>query len=56
MSDKTKIYDGAKVIGDIVIGDDVRIGANAVVTKDVPCGMTVVGYNKMFVAGMELVN
>ena len=44
---------GAKVIGDIVIGDDVRIGANAVVTKDVPAGMTVVGYNKMFVAESE---
>ncbi len=39
---------GAKLIGDICIGDDVRIGANAVVTKNVPPGMTVVGYNRMF--------
>ncbi len=39
---------GAKLIGDICIGDDVRIGANAVVTKDVSPGMTVVGYNRMF--------
>lgn len=39
---------GAKLIGDICIGDDVRIGANAVVTKDVPSGTTVVGYNKVF--------
>ena len=34
---------GAKVIGGIRIGSDVRIGANAVVTKDVPDGATVVG-------------
>lgn len=39
---------GAKLIGDICIGDDVRIGANAVVTKDVSSGTTVVGYNKVF--------
>lgn len=38
---------GAKIIGDISLGDDVRVGANAVVTKDVPAGMTVVGYNKI---------
>lgn len=38
---------GAKIIGDVVIGDDVRIGANAVVTKSIPAGMTVVGYNKI---------
>lgn len=34
---------GAKVIGDITIGDDVIIGANAVVTKDVPSHSMVVG-------------
>lgn len=38
---------GAKIIGDIEIGDDVRIGANAVVTKSIPAGKTVVGYNKI---------
>ena len=38
---------GAKIIGNITIGDDVRIGANAVVTKNVPAGMTVVGFNKI---------
>ncbi len=38
---------GAKIIGNITIGDDVRVGANAVVTKNVPKGMTVVGYNRM---------
>lgn len=44
---------GAKVIGKITIGDDVRIGANAVVTKDVPQGKTVVGYNKLIDATPE---
>lgn len=34
---------GAKVIGGITIGDDVIIGANAVVTKDVPPHSMVVG-------------
>ena len=34
---------GAKVIGGVRIGSHVRIGANAVVTSDVPDGATVVG-------------
>lgn len=34
---------GAKVLGDISIGDNVIIGANAVVTKNVPSNCTVVG-------------
>ncbi|MBC7809392.1 MAG: serine O-acetyltransferase [Akkermansiaceae bacterium] len=34
---------GAKVIGAILVGDNARIGANAVVTKDVPPEATVVG-------------
>lgn len=34
---------GAKVIGGISIGDNVKIGANAVVVKDVPSNVTVVG-------------
>jgi serine O-acetyltransferase len=34
---------GAKVIGDITIGDYSRIGANAVVLDDVPAHATVVG-------------
>lgn len=34
---------GAKVIGGITIGDGVIIGANTVVTKDVPAHMRVVG-------------
>ena len=34
---------GAKIIGNITIGDDVDIGANAVVLKDVPANSIVVG-------------
>lgn len=34
---------GAKVLGNITIGDDVNIGANAVVVRDVPSDSTVVG-------------
>lgn len=38
-----EICAGAKVIGPIHIGDDVIIGANAVVTKDIPSHSMVVG-------------
>lgn len=34
---------GAKVLGPVEVGDDARIGANAVVVHDVPAGATVVG-------------
>lgn len=34
---------GAKVLGNIVVGDNSYIGANAVVIKDVPANSTVVG-------------
>ncbi len=34
---------GAKIIGGIVIGDNVKVGANAVVVKNVPENVTVVG-------------
>lgn len=34
---------GAKILGDILIGDDSRIGANAVVVRDVPPNSVVVG-------------
>lgn len=34
---------GCVLIGDIEIGDGAKIGANAVVTKSVPAGCTVVG-------------
>ena len=34
---------GAKILGDILIGDGARVGANAVVVKNVAPGQTVVG-------------
>eukprot|EP00752_Nemacystus_decipiens_P011652 g10342.t1 len=34
---------GAKILGNIVIGDDVLVGANSVVTKHVPANHTAVG-------------
>ncbi|TCS05358.1 serine acetyltransferase [Rhizobium sp. BK418] len=43
IGDGVKIRAGAKVIGKITVGDDVAIGANAVVVKDVPPHCTVAG-------------
>ena len=34
---------GAKILGPITLGDGARVGSNAVVTKDIPAGSTVVG-------------
>lgn len=43
IGDNVTVYAGAKVLGNIRIGDNCVIGANAVVTKDVPDNCTVVG-------------
>jgi serine O-acetyltransferase len=40
---------GAKLIGNITIGDDCRVGANAVVTKSMPSGTVAVGVNAKLV-------
>ena len=37
------IGSGARIIGGVTVGNNVRIGANAVVVKDVPDNATVVG-------------
>lgn len=34
---------GAKILGSVVVGDGARVGANAVVVRDVPANSTVVG-------------
>ena len=34
---------GARVLGDIEVGDDVQIGANSVVVKPVPAGAVATG-------------
>lgn len=47
LGDNVYVGCGAKIIGPISIGDNVRIGANAVVTKDVPSDSTVVGFNRI---------
>ncbi len=41
---------GAKILGGIVIGDRARIGANAVVLRDVPAGATAVGIPAQVIA------
>ncbi len=43
IGDNVSIYSGAKVLGNITIGNGAIIGANAVVVKDVPENCTVVG-------------
>ncbi len=43
LGDNVFIGAGAKVIGAVTIGSDVKIGANAVVLKDLPDGATAVG-------------
>ncbi len=51
LGDNVYIGVGAKVLGPIRIGNDVKIGANAVVVKDLPDAVTAIGvpaqiYNK----------
>mgnify|MGYP001267637452 CR=1 FL=1 len=43
LGDKVLVGAGAKVLGNIELGDNVRVGANSVVVKDVPACCTVVG-------------
>ena len=44
IGNQVRICSGAKVIGKIRIGNNVTIGANAVVHKDLPDGVTAVAY------------
>jgi len=43
LGNRVMIGAGAKVLGPIQLGDDVQVGANAVVTHDVPAGGVAVG-------------
>jgi len=43
----TKISAGAKLIGNITIGQNCIVGANAVITKSVPDNTVVYGFNNM---------
>lgn len=40
---KVNVGAGAKIFGKVTIGDNVNIGANAVVLQDIPEGATAVG-------------
>ena len=44
---------GCKVLGQVVVGRGATIGANAVVTKDVPPGAVVVGANRILEGHMS---
>lgn len=43
----TIICAGAKILGNVNIGENCIVGANAVVTKDIPDNSVVVGFNKV---------
>ena len=43
LADKVIVGSGAQVLGPITVGEGARVGANAVVTKDIPAGVTAVG-------------
>jgi len=44
---------GCKVLGQVVVGKGATVGANAVVTKDVPPGAVVVGANRILEGHMS---
>ncbi len=43
VGDRVTIGSGARVLGDVNLGEDSQIGANSVVTRDVPAGAVAVG-------------
>jgi serine O-acetyltransferase len=45
IGDRVTLGAGAKLIGNITIGNDCAVGANAVVTKSMPPGTVAVGFN-----------
>jgi serine O-acetyltransferase len=44
IGDRVMVGAGASILGAITVGSDVKIGANAVVVRDVPQGETVIGH------------
>ena len=46
---------GAQILGGIIVGENARVGANAVVVKDVPAGTTVVGIPAQATGGRDTV-
>ena len=47
LGNRVTVGAGAKIIGAITIGDDAKIGSNAVVTRDVSPGQVIVGENRV---------
>lgn len=47
IGEQVMIYAGAKILGHVVLGDQVIVGANTVVTRSVPKGKTVVGVDRI---------
>ncbi len=47
IEDGVYIGAGAKILGKVCVGRGATVGANAVVTRDVPPNMTVVGANRL---------
>jgi serine O-acetyltransferase len=43
LGDRVNVGAGAKILGAVRVGDDSAVGANAVVIRDVPAGLTAVG-------------
>ena len=41
LGDRVDVYAGARVLGDVAIGNESMIGANCVITRDVPAGSVV---------------
>jgi len=56
IEDGVLIGAGAKILGYVRIGKGAKIGANAVVTKDVPGGATVIGCNEIRSGGRSSVH
>ncbi|MEA4922985.1 MAG: serine O-acetyltransferase [Eubacteriaceae bacterium] len=53
LGDRVIVSSGAKVLGPFKVGNDVKIGAGAVVLKEVPDGCTVVGIPGTIVKGRK---
>jgi serine O-acetyltransferase len=56
IGDHVYIGAGAKIIGKLAIGDGARIGANAVVLRDIPPGCTAVGIPARILEGAAAKN
>ncbi len=53
LKEGTIIGAGAQILGDIIIGEHAKIGANSVVTTDIPSGETAIGIPARVVGGDE---